>query len=159
MVCIIIIIFCMPKRNSRFFLSGLGQFSDTFFGRLNFETWILKMMFSHSLFKTRLQLWAGWNQQESNVEIWLVMGPYQKFLTQFGSFFVARFWIWKIFPKNPKFFIFSPQFSCRVMSKNIRVNDGLASNLLQVKSMLGLDQVPYLNLTQQRKMPFDLLVS
>jgi len=49
---------------------------------------------------------------------------------------VSHFWVWKIYPKNHKFFNFFPsgqKKSHRVWST--RVKDGLASYLLQVKSM------------------------
>jgi len=71
----------------------------------------------------------------------LVMG--QNFLTQVGSGQVSQLWVWKIPPKNPKFsifFLFRSKKSHRIGSKNIRVNDGSASYLLQVKSMPLLGQ-------------------
>jgi len=84
------------------------------------------------------------------------MGTGQKFLTWVGSgqFFVARVgsgqpfmvWarIWKISPKNVKFFNFFPsgkKKSLRVGSESTRVRAGSASYLLRVKSKLGLGQV------------------
>jgi len=57
------------------------------------------------------------------------MGPGQKFLTRFGSgqFFVARVgsgqpslvWVWKISPKNIKFFNFFPFRSKKISSGQV----------------------------------------
>jgi len=74
----------------------------------------------------------GWN---------LMMGSGQKNFTWVGV------WVWKISANNPKFFNFLPfasKKSQRVRLKNIRVKDGPAHYLLQVKSMLGSDQGPSL---------------
>jgi len=69
----------------------------------------------------------------------VVMCPRQNF--DLGS----HLWVWSIFPKNPNFFNFfrfGSKKSHRVGSKNTQVKDGLASYLLQVKSMLKSGQGP-----------------
>jgi len=56
-------------------------------------------------------------------------------------------WVWKISPKNIKFFnffTFGSKKSLRVGSESTRVKGGLASYLLQVKSKLGPGQGPSL---------------
>jgi len=59
-----------------------------------------------------------------------------------------------ISPRNPKFSIFFPpdqKKSHRVRSKNTQVKDGSAPYLLQVSSMKGLGQGPYLHFTRHYK--------
>jgi len=68
------------------------------------------------------------------------MGPGQKFLL-LGLDQPSLVWVWKIFPKNPKFFnfvLFGSKKYHRVGAKSFWVK---ASYLLWVKSMLGLAQV------------------
>jgi len=91
--------------------------------------------------------------------LFLVIGPGQKFLTRVGSIFVARvgsgqvshlwfgFRIWKISPKNVKFFNFFPFGSkklLRVGLESTRIKAGSASYLLRVKSKLRSGQGPSL---------------
>jgi len=89
----------------------------------------------------------------------LVMSLGQKFLTlvRSGQFIVARVgsgqpfivwvWIWKISPKNVKFFPSGRKKSLRVGSKSTRVKGGSASYLLRVKSKLESGQGPSLVLS------------
>jgi len=78
------------------------------------------------------------------------MGPGQKFLMRVGSGqpFMVWVWIWKISPKNVKFFNFFAlrvkKKHCWVRSESTRGGGGLASYLLRVKSKLGSGQGPYL---------------
>jgi len=86
------------------------------------------------------------------------MGPGQKFLTRVasGQFFVARiglgrvrhlwfgFEFWKFPQKTSNFSIFCPSGQkklLRVRSESTRVEAGLASYLLRVKSKLGSGRV------------------
>jgi len=48
--------------------------------------------------------------QSSGSQVSVVMGPGPKFLTRVGSHqpSLVRVWVWKIFPKNTKFFNFFP---------------------------------------------------
>jgi len=65
----------------------------------------------------------------------LEMSLGQKFLTRVAGQ-VSYIRIWKISPKNPKFFIFFPYWSKKihwVRSKNTLLKDRLASYLLWVK--------------------------
>jgi len=74
--------------------------------------------------------------------------------------------VWKISPKNVKFFNFSPsdqKKSLRVGSKSTWVKGGSASYLLWVKSKLGLGRVssgkfPYLVLEKSLAFEFSLIV-
>jgi len=75
----------------------------------------------------------------------LVMGPDQNFLTRvrLGQPFMVWVWLWKISPKNIKFFnffLFGSKKYLRVRSE-IRVEGGLASYLLRVKSKLKSGRV------------------
>jgi len=77
------------------------------------------------------------------------MGPGQKFLTRVGSGqpFIVWVRIWKISPKNVKFFNFFPSGQkklLRVGSESTRVEAGSAYYLLRVKSKLGSGQGPSL---------------
>jgi len=49
-------------------------------------------------------------------------------------------WVWKISPKNVKFFNFGSKKSLRIGSKSTQVNGGSASYLQWVKSRLGSGQ-------------------
>jgi len=60
------------------------------------------------------------------------MGPGPKFLIRVGSGQPSMVWVWKISPKNGKYF----NFFLRVGSKSTWVEGGSASYLLQVKSKL-----------------------
>jgi len=83
------------------------------------------------------------------------MGLSQKFLTRVGSGqpFMVWVWIWKISPKNVKFFNFFPFGS----KKSLRVKGGLASYLMRVKSKLGSGQGP--SLTAMHWIPLQAKVS
>jgi len=62
------------------------------------------------------------------------------FVAQVRSVWVSHLWVWKISPQNSIVFNFFPSDqneSHSVGSKNTRVNDGPATYLLRVKSMLG----------------------
>jgi len=55
------------------------------------------------------------------------MGPGQKFLTQVGSGQPSLVWVWKISPKNPKYFnilLFGSKKSHWVRSKSTQVKAG-----------------------------------
>jgi len=73
----------------------------------------------------------------------MVMGPGQNFLTQVGLGRACRLWFGYGFQKFPleipNFSIFSPsgQKNLIIRAKSTNVKDGLASYLLQLKSMLG----------------------
>jgi len=74
---------------------------------------------------------------------------FQQFLTRVASVqpFMVWVWIWKISPKNFKFFNFFPsgqKKSLWVGSESTRVKGGLASYLLRVKTKLGSGQGPSL---------------
>jgi len=69
-----------------------------------------------------------------------------------GQPFMVWVRIWKISPKNIKFFNFFPSGQKKflpVMSESTRVKAGLASYLLRVKSKLGSGQGPSLACTSQ----------
>jgi len=91
------------------------------------------------------------------------MGPGQKFLTRvrLGQPFMVWVWIWKISPKNVKFFNFFPLGSKKISSgrvRSTRVEGELASYLLRVKSKLGSGQGPSLvkshHIQQQKHLSF-----
>jgi len=69
----------------------------------------------------------------------------QIFVAQVGSGQPSLVWVWKIsLDKIPNFSIFcplGPKKSHRVCSKSTQVEAGLASYLLQVKSMFGTGRV------------------
>jgi len=91
-----------------------------------------------------------WSRKKLFVLVWFSIGFESKTFDRVGScqFFVARVrsdqpflvLVWKISPKNHKFFNFFPSVKKNphwVGSKSARVKDGSASYLLRVKSMLG----------------------
>jgi len=89
-------------------------------------------------------LWWYWLHVGS-----LVMGPGQKFLTRerLGQPSMVWVWVWKISPKNIKFFhffTFRSRKSLRIGSESTQFKGRSASSLLRVKSKLGSGQVPYL---------------
>jgi len=96
----------------------------------------------------------GTTKKSLIIQFEIMMGLGQFFLTwvRLGQFFVARVgshqpfmvWVWKISPKNVKFFNFFPFGSkkyLQVRSKSTRVKGRSASYLLRVKSKLGFGRV------------------
>jgi len=81
------------------------------------------------------------------------MGLYQKFLTWIGK--SSLVWVWKISPKNPKFFKFFPsdQKKCHWVNW---VKEGSASYLLWVKSMLGSRSIDKLYLPPENQFKLTL---
>jgi len=77
------------------------------------------------------------------------MGPGQFFVARVGSGQPFMVWvkIWKISPKNVKFFNFFPSGQKKLLqvgSESTRVKAGSASYLQRVKSKLGSGQGPSL---------------
>jgi len=80
-----------------------------------------------------------WGVVQRNTEWFVVMGSGQFFAACLGQPFLVWVWVWKISPKNLKFFNFFPfgsKKSHQVKSKSTQVKDWSAHYLLHVKSML-----------------------
>jgi len=93
----------------------------------------------------------------------VVMGWGQKLLTRVGSGqpFMVWVWIWKISPKNVKFFNFFPmgqKKSIQVGSESTWVKGGSASYILRVKSKLESGQSPSLHKSAKRGVKFRIFI-